>query len=131
MSDRRLVVSGTRLENWCAQLRLSILDSTAVAILVVFWTTVSSSKAWDIAWRGVRATRVHVSVPCQARASVVIVSSSACVWGIFLVVYGRREWRRTAQKGLHVVAEDNLVARYMDVITVQQTSVRNQVGSKK
>jgi len=63
----------------------------------------------------------------QAQTSVVIVAASAVVWSFFLALYVKREMTRSDEKALHVTREHNIVARYMDLITVQQPSVRHQV----
>lgn len=65
----------------------------------------------------------------QAKCSVGIVVVSAVVWGCFLALYVQGEITRRVEKGLHVKSDNNkyMVARFMDVITVQQPGVRGQV----
>jgi len=56
----------------------------------------------------------------QAKMTVGIVCGAALLWGGALVHYLARESSRRVEQGLHVFSEQNLVARYIDVLTVQQ-----------
>ena len=55
-----------------------------------------------------------------ARWAVGIVVASSAVWGSVLAHYLYAEHTRRSEKGLHIIGELNLVAQYMDAITVQQ-----------
>ena len=57
-----------------------------------------------------------------------IVWLSLLVWGAMLTFYVTREARRKADQGIHLI-NDDLVASYLDVITVQQ-DVKSQVLSE-
>ena len=63
----------------------------------------------------------------QAERAMRIIWLSLWVWGALLAFYVTREARRTEDEGIHLI--NDLVASYLDVITVQQ-DVKSQVLSE-
>lgn len=69
--------------------------------------------------------RTDAGQPCQtamtlaeAYTSVAIVWLSAWIWGVVVLVYAYREWRRPVENGLHLVDDDegsSVVAKFLDL----------------